>query len=382
MNILYYFWNEITGKDMIQTLRNMNFQVTVTQKTLTDYVDESQCLDIFDPFLQQEDMDCIFSFNFFPAIAKFCHTKRIPYLCWVYDCPHLTLYSKTVCFPEVYLHIFDKNLCRIPLRLGARHVYHTPLAVFKERLQQMVDSVSSYNYDVSFVGSLYQNNQFDQIGYLPEYISGYLSGLMTAQRKIWGYDLVGDALSDTIVSEMNRYVSLEQSQEFDFTPRDIFRNMILQKITSMDRIQILSEISKRFSLTLFSNPDESGLDRVKNSGYVSYDEEMPLIFHSSKINLNLSLRSITSGIPLRAMDIMGAGGFLLTSYQPELAEFFTPDEDFVFFENEADLFAKIEYYLSHDREREKIAQSGCDKVLNRHDYSSAAAHIFSCIDKH
>ena len=331
MNILYYFWNEITGKDMIQTLRNMNFQVTVTQKTLTDYVDESQCLDIFDPFLQQEDMDCIFSFNFFPAIAKFCHTKRIPYLCWVYDCPHLTLYSKTVCFPEVYLHIFDKNLCRIPLRLGARHVYHTPLAVFKERLQQMTDSVSSYNYDVSFVGSLYQNNQFDQIGYLPEYISGYLSGLMTAQRKIWGYDLIEDTLSDTIVSEMNRYVSLEQSPEFDFTPRDIFRNMI---------------------------------------------------FHSSKINLNLSLRSITSGIPLRAMDIMGAGGFLLTNYQPELAEFFTPDEDFVFFENEADLFAKIEYYLSHDREREKIAQSGCDKVLNRHDYSSAAAHIFSCIEKH
>lgn len=265
-------------------------------------------------------MDCIFSFNFFPAIAKFCHTKRIPYLCWVYDCPHLTLYSKTVCFPEVYLHIFDKNLCQIPLRLGARHVYHTPLAVFKERLQQMADSVSSYNYDVSFVGSLYQNNQFDQIGYLPEYISGYLSGLMTAQRKIWGYDLIGDTLSDTIVSEMNRYVS--------------------------------------------------------------YDEEMPLIFHSSKINLNLSLRSITSGIPLRAMDIMGAGGFLLTNYQPELAEFFTPDEDFVFFENEADLFAKIEYYLSHDREREQIAKSGCDKVRNNHDYSSAAAHIFSCIDKH
>ena len=56
--------------------------------------------------------------------------------------------------------------------------------------------------------------------------------------------------------------------------------------------------------------------------------------------LNLTLRSITSGIPLRALDILGCGGFLLSNYQPELCEYFTPDVDFVYFNDMDDLEQK------------------------------------------
>ena len=56
---------------------------------------------------------------------------------------------------------------------------------------------------------------------------------------------------------------------------------------------------------------------------------MPLIFRESKINLNITLRSITSGMPLRALDIMGAGGFLLSNYQQELAENYIDGEELV-----------------------------------------------------
>ena len=38
------------------------------------------------------------------------------------------------------------------------------------------------------------------------------------------------------------------------------------------------------------------------------------MFANSKVNLNITLRNIKTGIPLRALDIMGAGGFLLTNY--------------------------------------------------------------------
>ena len=50
---------------------------------------------------------------------------------------------------------------------------------------------------------------------------------------------------------------------------------------------------------------------------------MPLVFQNSKINLNITLRSIKNGIPLRAIDIMGAGGFLLTNYQNDFGLHFT-----------------------------------------------------------
>ena len=104
---------------------------------------------------------------------------------------------------------------------------------------------------------------------------------------------------------------------------------------------------------------------------------MPSVFYHSKINLNFSLRSITSGIPLRCMDILGANGFLLSNYQPELAEFFSPNEDFVFFESEYDLISKIEYYLSHEKERTEIAYNGWRKIQTNFSYEQQLQILIS-----
>ena len=56
--------------------------------------------------------------------------------------------------------------------------------------------------------------------------------------------------------------------------------------------------------------------------YDSPLEELPCVFRYSKLNLNPTLKSIQSGIPLRALDIMGAKGVLLSNFQPELVEYF------------------------------------------------------------
>ena len=101
-------------------------------------------------------------------------------------------------------------------------------------------------------------------------------------------------------------------------------------------------------------------------GPVDYSDKMYRIFSGSKINLNITLRSILTGIPLRALDIMSAGGFLLSNYQAELCEYFVPGEDFDYYEDYDDLMNKIDYYLSHDSERETIARSGWEKVRMEH----------------
>ena len=99
---------------------------------------------------------------------------------------------------------------------------------------------------------------------------------------------------------------------------------------------------------MFTLNKNVALPGVTNMGVTDYYSEMPLIFHNSKINLNITLRSIQSGIPLRCMDIMGAGGFLLTNFQADLLDYFIPDEDFVYYEDQNDLIKKVDYYLEHD----------------------------------
>lgn len=43
--------------------------------------------------LHKEAPDAVFSFNFFPFISKVCNKENIRYISWIYDCPHVRLYS-------------------------------------------------------------------------------------------------------------------------------------------------------------------------------------------------------------------------------------------------------------------------------------------------
>ena len=114
-------------------------------------------------------------------------------------------------------------------------------------------------------------------------------------------------------------------------------------------------------------------------GAVDYYAEMPYVFANSKINLNISLRSIQSGIPLRAMDIMGAGGFLLSNFQADFLDYFIPNEDFVYYESEEDLVEKVIYYLNHEKERFEIAHNGHEKVKKNHSFEIFFSNIFSIV---
>ena len=104
-----------------------------------------------------------------------------------------------------------------------------------------------------------------------------------------------------------------------------------------------------------------------------------MICRNSKINLNITLRSIKSGIPLRGMDIMGAGGFLMSNYQEDFFDFFVPGEDMVLYESEEDLICKCRYYLDHDDEREAIARSGSEKIAEHHTYDVRFNEIFNIV---
>lgn len=135
--------------------------------------------------------------------------------------------------------------------------------------------------------------------------------------------------------------------------------------------------AKRYGLDLYTPDQTLKLPNCTNHGSVDYYDFAPYVFKKAKINLNISLRSILSGIPLRAFDIMGAGGFLLTNYQEDFLDFFVPGEDFVFYESKTDLLDKIGYYLDHEAERAQIAENGLRKISADHTYVNRINEILS-----
>ncbi len=103
---------------------------------------------------------------------------------------------------------------------------------------------------------------------------------------------------------------------------------------------------------------------------------MPKVFRLSRINLCPTLRSIRSGIPLRAIDIIGAGGFLLCNPQPELMEYFQPDRDIACYSSMADAVEKVRFYLSHEDIRLRLAQNAYAVAREHFAYPQRIAYMF------
>ncbi len=103
---------------------------------------------------------------------------------------------------------------------------------------------------------------------------------------------------------------------------------------------------------------------------------MPHVFKESAVNLNITLRSIQSGISLRVLDILACEGFLLTNWQPEIEEYFAIGKELVTYDTFEDLIEKAEYYLNHPQERRAIAKAGKKKVEELFSYHNALDTIF------
>lgn len=373
MNILYYSWNENSSVDITSLFDEFGFTYKKISYPLSNYDSDLKWENLLHRDITAQSFDFIFTFNYFPILSNIAQAHKLPYVSWVYDCPHLTLYSTTITNPYNYLFLFDKEMHHEVVELGALHAFHLPLAVNTARLNHFLslpDSLhgNSYSSNVSFIGALYDNNPYRQISYLPKRLRGFLDGLMSSQQKIWGYSLLSNALTDDILKELLDYIILENNPNYLFSSKDIILHMLESNITYMERCRLLQISSLKFPTDIYSG---SNLDIIKGCFPhlpISYESEVPNVYIHSKINLNISLRSIHQGIPLRCLDIMGAGGFLLSNLQPELIENFIPEEEFVYYDSEEDMMEKMQYYLYHEHQRQEIAENGWKKIQTHYSY--------------
>ena len=319
--------------------------------------------------LHKHTPDVVFSFNYFPVISNVCKKEDIKYISWIYDSPYVMLYSYTVINPCNVIYIFDKELYLEFHNAGITTVHYMPMAANTERLDRMIPQTDLL-YDISFVGSLYteKHNFFERMTTLSDYTKGYLDAIMNAQMKVQGYNFIQESLAP-IMDDLYKALPMDPNPDGVETKEYLYAQYVInRKITGLERLELISAITGEHTLDLFTHDKNFSMPGLCNRGTVDYYDKMPLVFKQSRINLNISLRSIKSGIPLRAFDIMGSGGFLLSNFQADFLDDFIPGEDFVYYESKEDLLAKIDYYLTHEEKRQAIARNGHDKVAAAHTY--------------
>ena len=356
MKILFIEWASFGNEDIKEAFTAEGHTFICFPFSNRDGRQDAETKSALSAVLHKETPDAVFSFNFFPVISQVCNKEAIRYISWIYDSPYVMLYSYTAVNPCNEIYVFDRELYMEFHNAGIRTVRYMPMAANTARLDMMESAIL---YDVSFVGSLYteQHNFYDRMTNLSEYAKGYLEALMAAQMKVQGYNFIQESLSP-VMDDLYKALPMDPNPDGVESREYLYAQyMINRKITGLERIDLLSAVAQYHTLDLFTHDTNVTLKNLRNHGTVEYYRQMPLVFKQSRINLNISLRSIQSGIPLRCMDIMSCGGFLLTNFQNDFLMHFTPDEDFVYYEDEQDLLHKIDYYLSHEEHRKTIAEN-------------------------
>ena len=381
MKVLFIEWKSFGNEDMKNAFASEGHEVICYPFSNKDARHDAEIEKDLTSALRQKSPDVVFSFNYFPVISNVCKKEDIRYISWIYDSPYVMLYSYTVINPCNVIYVFDKELYIEFHDAGIQTVHYMPMAANTERLDKVgaesrdmsahfASSQPKYLYDISFVGSLYTeaHNFFDRMTTLSDYTKGYLDAIMSAQMKIQGYNFIQESLSP-IMEDLYKALPMDPNPDGVESKEYLYAQYVInRKITGLERTDLIRAVTEHFHLDLFTPNRDFGMPNLTNHGTVDYYGQMPLVFKQSKINLNISLRSIKSGIPLRAFDILGSGGFLLSNFQADFLDDFIPEEDFVYYESKEDLLSKIDYYLTHEDERVAIAKNGHDKV--------AAAHTF------
>lgn len=378
MNILIYRYGSICEPDVIRAFQEIGLNVLEEKTEITNKsLSSAERIQNVEAILKKEQPLFVFSINFYPAIAEICAIYKTLYLCWTVDSPVPELFSDSIRRPTNRIFLFDRAQYSYFSPYNSENIHYLPLASCTERFDQVTQKITDtdirkYGADISFVGSLYsEKNPMHHLQGLSDYAKGFTDALMEASLKVYGYNPIPEAVNQNLAEELKKaspsFYQLEKSVA-DSTRYIAAHSYIGMQVAETERIRTLNALAQYFSVDLYTRSNTAPLSGVNVRGGAETLTEMPKIFHLSKINLNMTIKPIQTGLPLRIFDILGCGGFLMTNFQEELPEYFEIGVDVEAYSSLEELIDKCAYYLEHEDERKQIALNGYEKVCNHHRY--------------
>lgn len=388
MEILFYRYNSICEPDILQVFTDFGITVHIEDTEINNKnVSPRECAGKVAEWILQKPLAFVFSINFFPAISYTCEKLKVPYVCWSVDSPVPELFSNALKNACNRIFLFDRAQYEFFSPINPDCIYYLPLATNVSRWEKIVLDMTetdfeTYGGDVAFVGSLYTEKcKYDRLT-LSDRTRGFVDGLMEAQLKVFGCNFIPESLNEEVIRE------IEDADPDFYKSADAYTDMsrylvahqyIGMKLAAVERERTLKFLSERFRVNLYTRSDASALPKANCRGGVSTLTEMPKVFQASRINLNITMRPIETGLSLRIWDVLGCGGFLLTNYQTEIPEYFEIGKDLETYENMDELAEKTHYYLTHEEERVEIAIHGYETVAKYHTYRIRLAEMIKIL---
>lgn len=262
MNLLVYCWKYFQETLFCKILDEME-----TPYIKLDYeAEKCHCEDkIIQELIHKENIGAIFSYNYFPVLARVCEIKRIPYISWVCEYSQDILQSETISSPYNYIFCLDRIHAEQMQQMGAKHCEYYPISVdtcydIKSQIIGMFEIVrrlwyyddsekmSKVNADIQWLKEyvdicMHKGNFVELVKTLRENRSVikedddlsnlyYLSGVYEKEKQTEKITLYKENMEETleVFHELQRRVRRLEWWE-DYSPQEIYLYMIERKLS-------------------------------------------------------------------------------------------------------------------------------------------------------
>lgn len=364
-------------------LERMGHEIALYPKPMEDIEGNEEEEKAVENFLKVSRVDFVFSNIFMPFVAKITNGLDMKYAVWCMDSPTYASWFAESRYDNCYFFYIDRRECELRKQSGMRNVYHLPLASDAAWGGQLVitdEEIKKYTCNMSFVGSLYTQNTYDNtIERFPDHIQNVFSGMIEQAAFLWdGIDRLH--MPPELVRAVRETCGDYFTETFEMPDEYLFRTYFLgRKLTHVERTLLMELLSQQYDIHLYTRASEKVPEGVRRFGEIDAGEEARKVYYSSRINLNITLRSIAGGIPARVFDVMSVGGFVLSNWQEEIPELFEEGREIATFCTPEELLDKADYYLRHENERIRIGVNAYRKVKENYTYEHQIAKIIAVL---
>lgn len=319
----------------------------------------------------------------------------IPVLVWFVDNPLLFLNNGKYKYSHLFTKlVFDRFLKDKMEGIGISDVHHLPLGTDIDYFRPLYsdNDYSKYRADVSFVGELYAdrcciyrrmlNDRWPDMPELMTDVIDYSVKLLVNGEKMVTCDILHGAF---------KQFGLEP--EYPVDDIEWILNIIIEYESGRDlRIHTLRHLIK-YDVKIYGDNISSYLPKGSRiHPYVPYFEELPKVYNSTAINLNISRTQLRSAVNQRVFDVPACRAFLLTDYSEELEDYFVPGKEIVYYRDKDELDKLVRFYLDNPHIRAKIAEAGYERAVSEHNYTERMKRVIdiynniaktdsSCVDE-
>lgn len=372
MRILFVESRTQQCPSILMALDRMGHEVADYPKTVENIMENEQEQQMLEEFLRLNNVDVLLTNLFVAVLAQITNQLDIKLAAWCMDSPAYYSWCTEAEYDNCYLFYFDHKEYELRRQSGQSNVYYLPLAADTAWAADLVitdEEIKRYGCDISFVGSLYTHNLYNSVieNFTPKEQEMFMKFIGQSAFRWDGQDRphIPDEITRIIQSRCPELFDRPYIMPDEYYLRTFF---IGRKQTNVERTSLLEMLSQQYMLHLYTREGEYVPDGIMRFGEVDGASDALRVYYSSKINLNITLRSIASGVPERVYDVMSVGGFVLSNWQEEIPDLFVEDKEIVTYRTPEELLDKTDYYLKHETERLKIAVNGYQKVKRCYTY--------------